>query len=98
MYWERVSPQNIGPFRVHDAFMGGASLDLRSRLQQGPLQRYPSSVAATAKRWPKLELELQVQFPMPTGTNPQSAPPAPPPPAPPATNNSCQRSSTSNFL
>lgn len=32
MYWERVSPQNTGPFRVHDASMEGALLDLRSRL------------------------------------------------------------------
>lgn len=36
MYWERASPQNTGPFRVHDAFVEGALLDLRSRLARGP--------------------------------------------------------------
>lgn len=60
MFRERVSPQNIGPFRVHDAFMEGALLDLQSRLARTLV---PVTVAGceTAKRWPKLELELQIQ-------------------------------------
>lgn len=92
MYWERESPQNTGPFRVHDAFMEGALLDLQSRLAW---TLAPVTVVG-AKRWPKLELELQVQIQFPTPSNgnrlhllhlPSSA-----------SNNSSGRDSTPNFL
>lgn len=97
MYRERVSPQNIGPFRVHDASMEGALLDLQSRLAR---TLAPVTVAGceTTKRWPKLELELelqiQIQFPTPSNGNrphllhlPSSA-----------SNNSSRRDSTPDCL
>lgn len=86
MNWERESPQNTGPFRVHDAFMEGALLDLQSRLAWTLV---PVS-AETAKRWPKLELELH---PASNGNRPHllHLPSS-------ASNNSSGRDSTPNTL
>lgn len=65
MYWEGISPQNTGPFRVHDAFMEGALLDLQSRLARTLVTVTAvlnTRTVSSENGGPSFELELELQI------------------------------------
>lgn len=73
MYLGSVSRQNTGPFKVHDAFMEGALLDLRSRLERTPVtvagNNYGETVAQASSS------SSRSSFPYPPSANGQLTPP-----------------------